>query len=173
MDIKTIEKSCEELEAKRTTVRERIQRMREEIAEVRARHMPGVREAVAAARTGRERLQVDVEASPELFGRPKTRTFHNIRVGYKKRPGRISWKNAAKVVEGIKKQLPDKAQALLRTKEEPVKAALGQLPATELKRLGVQVTHDQDVAVVEPTGDAVDKAVDGLIQTDDDIEEAA
>ena len=173
MDIETIEQHCADLERQRTTLRQRVQKMREEQARVRERHMPGIRQAVAEAREAREQLQQDVEISPELFQRPKTRTLHNIRVGYKKRPGRISFPSVTKTIALIREKLPKKARDLIRTKEELDKAAARKLAASDIQRIGGQITHDTDEPVVEPTGDDVDKAVDALIQTDNDIDEAA
>lgn len=173
MDIETIEKRCEALEAKRTTVRERMQAMREEIGAVRKRHMPGIRKAVIAAREARGALYLDVEVSPELFTRPKTRTLHNIRVGWKKQRGRVRFPSMRRSIDLARQKLPKKAGDLIRTKEELDKQAAAKLPVADIQRIGGEVSHDTDVPIVEPTGDDIDRAVDGLIQTDSDIEDAA
>jgi hypothetical protein len=68
------------------------------------------------------------------------------------------------VVARIKKHLPEQADVLIKLKETPVKDALAQLSAAELKKLGVTVSEAGDQVVVKPVDSEVDKMVDALMK---------
>lgn len=69
-----------------------------------------------------------------------------------------------KTVELIKKHFPDKVDELIRTKEEPVKEALANMTAVELKKIGVKVIADSDEAVVKSDFEKIEKFINSLIQ---------
>lgn len=172
MDIETIEKKAQRYARAREELAELIAQMRAEQDEVKRRYMTPIRRTVAKAKERREVLYDDVQFSPELFTRPKSRVLHGIRVGWRKAKGKLSWKDGAKVIQRIRDQMAGEAEPYIRIKEEPDKTQLAKLPASVLKRFGVEVTADQDVPIVEPTDTEVDKIVDALIE-DKDLEEAA
>ncbi len=68
------------------------------------------------------------------------------------------------MVARIKKHLPEQADVLIKLKETPVKDALAQLSAAELKKLGVTVSEAGDQVVVKPVDSEVDKMVDALMK---------
>ena len=68
------------------------------------------------------------------------------------------------MVARIKKHLPEQADVLIRTKEAPVKEALAQLTAAELKKIGVTIEDAGDTVVIKPVDSEVDKLVDALLK---------
>ena len=78
--------------------------------------------------------------------------------------GAISFEDADSVVARIKKHFPDQVDVLIRTKEEPVKDALSNLSAADLKKIGVTVSEAGDKCVVKPVDSEVDKMVDALLK---------
>ena len=90
--------------------------------------------------------------------------FAGIKVGYAKGKGALSFDDADSVVARIKKHLPEQADVLIRTKEAPVKEALAQLSAAELKKIGVTLSEAGDQTVVRPVDSEVDKMVDALLK---------
>ena len=77
-----------------------------------------------------------------------------------------------KVIALIRKHLPEKVKALIVTTEKTSKEAMNTLEAAQLKKIGVTVTADSDVAFIsEPTSD-VDKIVSALLKGAEEAEAA-
>jgi hypothetical protein len=141
---------CGELQGELNAVRtKRLEALKAKVAEARARH------AEAAAL---------VAGSPELFKRPRSVVFHGVKLGFEKSKGKLSIADAKRTVGLIKKFFSDKASVLIKTDEKPVKKALAQLKAEELKKLAVEVTADGDVVFVQDTAAEVDKLVEAFLQ---------
>ena len=91
-------------------------------------------------------------------------TFHGVRIGFMKGKGKIEWDDGEQVVKLIKKHFPAQADALIATTEKPVKAALQQLAAADLKRLGITVEESGEVIFVKPVDGEIEKLVDALLE---------
>ena len=127
-------------------------------------HMARIKAAVnKAADTSDELLQLVTE-SPELFTKPKSVTFHGIKLGYQKEKGKIEFDDPEKVIKLIRKHYPELAETLIITEETPAKKALNNLSAEQLKKIGVTVTSDTDVVFIRPADSDVDKMVTALIK---------
>jgi len=172
VDEQRIENDAEQYAEARNELAELVSQMRAEQESVKRRYLPKIRQAVAVAKQRREALHNDVEQAPELFTKPKSRILHGIRVGWRKQKGRLTFPSAAQLVERIKAKAPELSDRLIKTEEKPVRAELNRLDAATLRQLGVEVSADQDVAIVEPTDDEVDRIVASLEQAGD-IEEVA
>ena len=72
--------------------------------------------------------------------------------------------DADAVVARIKKHLPDQVDVLIQSKDVPVKSALAQLTAVELKKLGVSVTDAEDQIVIKTADSEIDKTVEALLK---------
>ena len=95
-----------------------------------------------------------------------------VRAGLPGTPGRLV-AELAHVVRLIRRHRPDEADALIRVTEAPVREALKQLPARELKRLGVEIAEASDAVEVRATDTAVDKWVDAMLAgLRDELEQA-
>ena len=118
-------------------------------------------------------LRAAVDASRDLFEKPRSRVLHGLKVGLRKQPGKLTWPDAAHVVKLIRRHRPEDADALVRVTEAPVREALKQLPARELKRLGVEITEASDAVEVRATDSDVDKWVDAMLAgLRDELEQA-
>jgi hypothetical protein len=126
--------------------------------------LPKLRRAVAAAAEHHDALKALVEAAPELFEKPKTATFHGIRLGYMKGKGKIEWDDADQVVRLIEKHYPLQADVLITTTKKPAKDALNNLTAAELKKLGISIEDGGEAVFIKPVDSAVDKMVDALLK---------
>lgn len=136
----------------------------EETEQLKRRRLPAIRRAVNRAKTAKEELEAAIDAGRALFARPRSRLLHGVRVGLRKATGKLSWADPDIVVRLIRKHLPDKAELLIKVKETPVKKALAQLQAADLKRLGVTVEETGDAVLIEPTDSAIDKLVNALLE---------
>ena len=147
----------------------RLRGLNDEVEKAKRSRLPGIRRAVEAAAKCHAALDGLLKENPGLFERPRTQTFHGVKVGYRKMKGEITWEADDVVVKLIRRHCPESFDALVKTVETPLKDALAQLPASELKKLGVSVENDADVVVIKPTDSEIDRAVNALLK--DAIEE--
>lgn len=167
MSMNEIELKAKAFHECRSLLAERVQNLRDEQESIKRRLLTGIKNALARFRDAHAQLLELVESHPELFEKPKTRTLHNVRVGWVKQRGKLEIEDAERVVELIEKLLPDQAASLIRTNKAPDKKALADLPARDLKRLGVSVTEDTEAPFVKPADDGIDKLLDALLSQDD------
>ena len=154
---------------RRTVVVTRMLQLDSELQAIKKKRIGAIRKAVADANDARAELAEAIEAHKSDFEKPKTRIFHGIKVGFRKLIGKLTWEDGDQVVTLIKKHFSEDEQDLLiKTTESPVKAALEQLPAVELKKLGVSVGEDTDELVISATNSDVDKLVDALLKESDE-----
>lgn len=123
------------------------------------KHFPKLRRLAVRLKEARVALVAAVESSPQQFEQPRTVIFHGVKVGFRKGTGKIEWENDAQVVRLIRRHFPDQFDLLVKTTEKPVKGTLKDLPAADLKKLGVTVESTSDVPVVKPIDTDVDKAL--------------
>jgi hypothetical protein len=112
-------------------------------------------------------LLAAVHATPELFAKPRSRTLHDIKFGFRKNTGGLTWQDEDYVLRRIHKLFPTEAATYLHVTERPNKEALENLPAAELKKLGIEVGDTGDVAFVKPATNGLERfataIVDGVV----------
>lgn len=156
----------------RAQLAERVQNLRDEQESVKRKLLTGIRNSLARFRDAHAQLLELITDHPDLFDKPKTRTLHNVRLGWMKQRGKLDIEDPARVIELIQKLLPEQKDALIRTTQSPDRRALAELPVRDLKRLGVAVTEDTEAPFVKPADDGIDKLLDALL-SDADMEDAA
>lgn len=136
----------------------------EEAAAIKRKYIGRIRKLVE---TGKERgaaLSAAIAASPELFIKPRTVILHGVRLGIMKQRGEIGWDDEQKVIKRIREQLPaDQAELLIRVKESVAKAAVYDLTAADLKRLGIRVEGASDVVTIKDAAGDLDKWLDAML----------
>lgn len=163
--------SMTEIERRAKALAETRERLAAIVAELNAgiealqrANMPALRRAVATMAGRHDELKLLVEQHPELFTKPRTVVLHGIKVGFAKGKGSIEFEDPDQVVKLIKRHHPDQVDVLIQTEETPVKTALAQLTAAELKKLGVTVEGTDDIVVIKFSDSAVDKTVKALMK---------
>jgi hypothetical protein len=126
-----------------------------------------IRKLLERANNSRTALEALITAAPELFVRPRTIVVHGVKIGLRKGKGGIEWGDEEQVLRFIKKLFPAQAAVLIRTTEQPVKNALAELPAADLKRLGVTVEETGDVPVIQFADTAADKLIKAFFKSAD------
>lgn len=147
----------------------RLQDLRDEQESAKRRRLQGIKNSLSRFTAAHADLKAAVEESPHLFNKPKTRVMHGIKVGFVKQPGKLEISDGDAVVRLIRKHFPEQAEALIKTTETPVKGALVNLTAADLKRIGVSLTNDVDAVVIKPVDGELDKLIGALIN-DKDLE---
>ena len=165
-----IEAAAEALARDRRALSEAAQTLEIELSEVKTRHAGALRLVAAKAATSWKALLDAVRAAPELFSKPRSVVLHGIKLGWQKGKGSIDIANPDRTVGLIKKHFPDQVATLIATREVPVKDALAQLPAADLKRLGVAIGDTDDQPFIRAADGDVDKLVRNLI--DQQLEDA-
>jgi hypothetical protein len=159
-----IEKNAKTYADARAKLADVVAELNEGIDALKKQHLPAVRRALNRAAEHHEALRAMIDAAPELFVKPRTLVLHGVKLGYQKGKGGISFEDPARVVQLIRKHLPEQADVLIATKEAPAKDALANLPVADLKRLGCSVVDAGDTIVIKPTDSEVDKMVDALLK---------
>lgn len=161
--IATIEAMTCAYSAIRADLDKAVRDLQARIADVRARHRPALLRLIEEERESLADLQATIALAEDLFRRPKTRVFADVRVGVVKTPKRLTWADEAAVVAAIRARFPDKADELIRTEEHPVRAALSALTAGELAALGIEVEGDCEVVTVAPAKSDLDRLIEALL----------
>ena len=169
-EIELSTKSYADAREELTKVVNRVNQLQEKI---HARYLRDIKRLLAKAAERQVKLAALIEGSPTLFTKPRTLIVHGIKIGFRKGKGGIEWDDDAQVVKLIKKLFPEQADLLIHTEETPVKNALSELPAADLKRLGITVEDTGDVVVIKPVDSAVDKIVKALLKNATEEKEAA
>ena len=157
----------------RAALASRVADLEADVMAAKKRHLKAVRMLAEKTANARADLAALVCGAPALFAKPRTKVLHGIRIGFAKARGKLEWADAAKVVQLIRKHLADQAEVLIKVEESPVRSALAQLPAVDLKRIGVTVTDTGDRIVVESTDGEIDKLVEALLKEPADAADAA
>lgn len=131
---------------------------------IKRTELPKLRKWVAAAAEAEAALKAKVEAAPGLFVKPKTVTLHGIKCGYEKGKGSVQFANPERVCTLIYKHFPHAADTLIISTESPSKTELAKLTASDLKRLGCELTGTGDRVVVKPVDGAGVKMAQALLQ---------
>lgn len=171
--LETISKRAEVYAQLRSVLAEKVNALNEGIAQLKADNLPGIKRALAKAADAESQLRTLVAENPQCFAKPRTQVFAGVKVGYQKGKGTVQVGDAATLVARIRKHLPDQADVLIRVKESPVKEALAQLSAAELKKIGAEIVDTGDQVVVKPVDSEVDKLVDALLKEATSDDEAA
>lgn len=157
-----IEQQTKALADARESLARVVRELNDQLDKIKRSRMRAITNRIDATAAEHTQLKTLLQSAPELFQRPRTVVFSGIKVGYQKSKGGLSWDDDARVIALIEKHLPDQAETLVATKRKPIKAALAQLNAVDLKRLGVRVADDGDQVVINPQDSEIDKLVTAL-----------
>ena len=165
--LRKIETNTNLYATKRDQLREIAGRCKAELDAIRDRYRAEIRAAASDAATAFTGLRDLIDEHRALFGKPRSRLFSGIRVGLKKRPGRIEFDDAARVIKLIRRELPHKADVLVRTKEEVARDALRMLSSAELAAIGAQLVDTGDEIVIDHPADEIDRLIEALSAEED------
>ena len=161
--IEQIEDATRAYAAARRRLADVVEGMNMEMQAIRDRLHLELKALSANAAQSLGELETLVEAAPELFERPRTITLEEIKVGYRKQRGQVSFADQERTIKRIRALLPAaQSELLIRVRESVHKPGVYDLTAADLKRLGITVEADSDVVVIAAVG-GVDKLIDQMI----------
>jgi len=162
-----IEKLTKEFSESRQQLADRVRSLEDEINAIKRRRLSVIKSTVNTVMERQANLKAALEESRSLFVKPRTMIFHGVKIGFQKAKGKISWTDDAQVIKLINKHFPEQADVLIKITEKPVKDALQQLSAADLKKLGITIEETGDTVVIKSTDSEIDKFVDALLKEDD------
>ena len=168
-----IEALASEYARRRDALRERVREAQAEVDAVKRRHYTMLRRRTDQAKNAREDLLAAVGDAAELFRKPRTRLLHGIKVGWRKRPGRIEVEDEAATIAAIRRKLSEEAEDLIQVRERLDRRGLRNLSARDLMRIGAVAIADSDEPIAIPADSEIDKLVDALLEGGEEVEEAA
>lgn len=147
-----------------------VQAVREQVSTIERGATPEILKAARKIAALHNDLQAAITAHPECFVRPRTMVVGGLKFGLQKQKGRISWEDDRALCERIMKLTesgaiePQQAETLIEYRPRPVAAALEQLDAKTLKRLGVTVTLDSDAPLIKTVDSDIEKIVTQMVK---------
>lgn len=172
MTLQEIERATKLYADARADLASVVTELNDQIEAAKRKHLAEIKRLVARAADRHGALSAALQDGKDLFNKPRTATFHGIKVGFMKGKGGIAFDDADTVVARIHKLYDDaEAKTLLHITEKPDKEALENLPADQLKKLGCTVVNTDDQVVIKPADSEVDKVVKALLAAATEIEQ--
>ena len=163
--IEEIDRLTEVYATARLALSEKMDVVNQELTAVKRRYLRSLRGLADKALAARSDLSAAIDGGRALFEKPRTRVLHGIKVGLAKNKGRFECDDEAKSIALIRKHMnPQTAALLVNVTEKLNKAALNELDAAELKRIGVRVAGAGDELVIKPADGEIEKLVDALLE---------
>ena len=161
--LSTIEDACRKLGAARDDLRGTVELLQADIKRAQDRYRRELQRRIDAVANAHAIALELVQAAPSLFAKPRSYQWHGVKVGYQKGRGKIEVANEDKFPDRVDQYCPGERAALVKTTHKPVLAALANLDAKLLKRLGVTITDADDEAFVKAVDSELDKLVKALV----------
>ena len=161
--LERIETLCKIYAEARAALKDRTDRIVQLQEKVLRRRRKGLQGRIAAASVAEDELMEAIRGAKSQFERPKSRTFSGIKIGWRKKPGKIVVADEDRTKELIRKKFPDQAKTLLVTKTSLDKAALAKLPVKDLAKVGATLAESTDEAFLTAPKSNLDKLVEAFL----------
>ena len=145
-------------------IKEEIEEEARQVARVR---MQRLQRHTAALQKAFEDLRDSIDGARQLFKSPRTHAVDGVTFGIRKKPGKVVVADEAATVAKITKSATLDDDLALRTKITVNKAALKDLPARELARIGVSLEDDVDEVYIDTAKSDLDRLMAVLLPKDD------
>jgi len=150
-----------------------VVKFQDQVEKLKREFLEKVRPVAEKTAQDRALLSAAIQQNPDFFIKPRTYVLHGIKLGLQKQKGELEIADEATTIRLIRKLFPDEAEALIQIRESVIKSALNNLPAGELRKIGVTIGHDTDAVLIKSTVGDVEKFVHKLIADSADKHEAA
>lgn len=161
--MKQIETLASRYSSALTELGSQLAELQEELELVKKPFLKQIKRTIARVDKGRTALIEAVEASPELFVKPRTHVLHGIKCGFTKTADGVDIPDAERTITLIRRHLSEQESMLIKSVESVVLASAKQLTDAELKKIGAARTVGQDKVVVKPQDGEPEKLRKALI----------
>ena len=168
--LEDLQKRAATLSDLRDQLRDLLATMQAGIDTVKDGSLPAVRALARRIAKQHNDLAALITAHPALFEKPRSYVVDGLKFGLQKQKGALSWDDDEHLCSRIRSLsragvlTPEQVKLLIRTKEQPVAAALEKLDANVIKRLGITVQADTDAPLIKSVDGEVEKAVNAVIR---------
>lgn len=159
-----IESAAREFSIKSKKLRNFHEELNNEIDTVKSKHIENIKQASIEAGESYQMLLTLVGDAPDLFKDKKSMTVSGVKFGYQKKKGKLDIINEDNTINKIKELYGDNSSLYINTKLSVIKKALDSIPASDLKKLGVNIIQDTDTAFVKLTDDEVQKLIEAMVK---------
>lgn len=159
-----IEKAARDFSAKSKVLRNYHEQLNSEVDAVKSKYLECIKAASVEAGESYQMLLTLINDAHDLFKEKKSMTVSNVKFGYQKKKGKIEIINEDATINKLKELYGDNAALYINTKLSVVKKALDSLPASDLKKLGINIVQDTDVAFIKITDDEVQKLIEAMVK---------
>lgn len=171
------ERGCALYDATCTEMETIIADLEKELGEVKHKYMAALKRKVGqVARCEAELTQI-IEASPELFAKPKTMILHGVKIGFTLSKGSVEFddddeQNVVRRIQALcgctdefktDDTFVGRESEFIRTKFAVNKVAVSRLSAEDLERIGCRIDGAGDVVCVKRVAGDVEKIIDKMI----------
>ena len=168
MSLDKIETLTNKLATERDVLASLVDELQEVMEQSKEMALPDIKRAAKRVLKAKEKLEVVIGDNPQLFVKPRTITMSGIKIGFQKGKGLLGYKDAGAVIKLIRKHYPEKEDVLVKTSESIVKKAINNMPASELRRIGITVIPGEDQVLIKPAGSDIDKLVAAYLGDNDE-----
>jgi len=158
-----IETMAEDLHMVQDNLKNRLAEAEAMMDEIREEFAPHIRKIANAESDLREKLEREIAANKDLFAKPKTRVFHNIKLGLRRLKGSLKWTDSTELMKRVRQVCPEHEGAIIEVSYTIKKAGLEKLDAGKLKKLGVTIEADTDAVVLKPVEGDLSKMADAFL----------
>lgn len=159
-----IEQAARDFSAKSKILRNFHEQLNSEIDAVKSKYIEDIKQASCEAGESYQMLLTLINDAGDLFKDKKSMTVSGVKFGYQKKKGKLEIINEDATISKLKELYGENAALYINTKTSIVKKALDSLPASDLKKLGINIVQDTDVAFVKLTDDEVQKLIEAMIK---------
>ena len=159
-----IEQAARDFSAKSKTLRNYHEELNSKIEALKQEYIEDIKQASCDAGESYQMLLTLINDASDLFKDKKSMTVSGVKFGYQKKKGKLEIVNEDATISKLKELYGDNASLYINTKLSIVKKALDSLPASDLKKLGVNIVQDTDVAFIKLTDDEVQKLIEAMIK---------
>lgn len=159
-----IERAARDFSAKSKTLRNYHEQLNSEVDAIKSKYLEDIKAASIEAGESYQMLLTLINDASDLFKDKKSMTVSGVKFGYQKKKGKLEIINEDATIAKLKELYGDNASLYINTKMSVVKKALDSLPASDLKKLGINIVQDTDVAFVKLTDDEVQKLIEAMIK---------
>ena len=152
-----IEKMAKEYRDALDTLSKRRQDYEDESVLVDKKHLRLLKYAGDTVEEKKAKLHAAIDASPELFEKPRTAVFHGIKVGFQKVRAGLEWEDDNLVSKLIEKYFPEQFEILVKVEKSPIKKALIQMEKADLRKVGIRVVEAGDEVTIKATVSDIEK----------------
>ena len=158
-----IESQCADLLSAQVARKMIAGRIRSAHRKVMENNIEALKSAIAEESVKHESLVENIQENKDLFTKPKTRAFMGVKVGFRKKPGKVVIKDPKQALLLAKKFLLKEHPDLIVTTERLDLTQIKKLSVKEMGKIGATYIDSTDEAFAQTAKTDPDKLIDALM----------